>query len=299
MQKTKLKNYFYLHFLVFIWGFTAILGALISIDAIPLVWYRMGFAVIILALYFLFTKKSILISRKTLLKFLITGILIALHWIFFFSAIKSANVSIALVAMSTGALFTSLIEPFFFKRKLIMMELIFGLIVISGLYIIFNVESQYTLGIIYAILAALLWALFTTLNGLYIKHNEAVVISFYQLLFGVGFISVFLLVTGGYTKSVFTFTGTDLLYLLILSTVCTAYAFVASVRIMKHLTPFTVMLTTNMEPVYGILLAVFIFGEKEKMSPQFYLGATIIFVTVIINGIIKTKKNKNSPEAIS
>jgi drug/metabolite transporter (DMT)-like permease len=299
MQKTKLKNYFYLHFLVFIWGFTAILGALISIDAIPLVWYRMGFAVIILALYFLFTKKSILISRKTLLKFLITGILIALHWIFFFSAIKSANVSIALVAMSTGALFTSLIEPFFFKRKLIVMELIFGLIVISGLYIIFNVESQYTLGIIYAILAALLWALFTTLNGLYIKHNEAGVISFYQLLFGVGFISVFLLVTGGYTKSVFTFTGTDLLYLLILSTVCTAYAFVASVRIMKHLTPFTVMLTTNMEPVYGILLAVFIFGEKEKMSPQFYLGATIIFVTVIINGIIKTKKNKNSPEAIS
>ena len=161
MPKTKLKNYFLLHLLVFIWGFTAILGALISIDAIPLVWYRMLFATILIFVYFIIKKKSLRISPRAFLKFLFTGILIALHWVFFFSAIKIANVSIALVAMSTGALFTSIIEPFFFKRKLILLELIFGLIVISGLYLIFDTENTYTLGIIFALIASFLSALFT------------------------------------------------------------------------------------------------------------------------------------------
>ncbi|PHS54732.1 MAG: EamA family transporter [Lutibacter sp.] len=291
MLKTKLTNYLQLHLLVFIWGFTAILGALISIDAIPLVWYRMFFAVIFILIYFLISKKSLRIPPKALLKFLFTGIIIALHWIAFFSAIKIANVSIALVAMSTGALFTSLIEPLFFKRKLIFLELFFGLIVIAGLYLIFNVESNYTLGIIYALIASFLSALFTVLNGLYIKKHEADVITFYQLLFGVGFITFYVLATSNFSLSDFTLKNLDLIYLLILSSICTAYAFIVSVKIMKYLTPYTVMLTINLEPVYGIILAVIIFGEKEKMSSQFYIGATVIIITVIINGILKNKKN--------
>ena len=290
MPKTNLNNYLHLHFLVFIWGFTAILGALISVDAIPLVWYRMLFAVVFILIYFIIKKKSLKTSPKALLQFLFTGIIIALHWVAFFSAIKVANVSIALVAMSTGALFTSLIEPLFFKRKLILLELIFGLIVIAGLYLIFNVESQYTLGIIYALIASFLSALFTVLNGLYIKQHEAEVITFYQLLFGVGFITIFLLLTSGFSIQDFTLKNSDIFYLLILSSICTAYAFVVSVRIMKYLTPYTVMLTINLEPVYGIILAVLFFGEKEKMSPQFYIGAIVIVITVIINGIFKNKK---------
>ncbi len=291
MPETKLKNYLHLHFLVFIWGFTAILGALISIDAIPLVWYRMLLAAIIVFIYFLIIKKPFRISLQAMLKFLLGGILIALHWIFFFSAIKIANVSIALVAMSTGALFTSLIEPFFFKRKLILLELLFGLIVISGLYLIFSVENEYSLGIFYALIAAFLSALFTVLNGLFIKQYDAEVISFYQLLFGVAFISIFVLSTTGFQIENFTLTGSDILYLFILSSICTAYAFIISIKIMKYLTPYTIMLTINLEPVYGIILAVLIFGEKEKMSPQFYVGALIILITVIINGIIKNKKS--------
>jgi drug/metabolite transporter (DMT)-like permease len=290
MQKNKLNNYLHLHLLVFIWGFTAILGALISVDAIPLVWYRMLFAVVFILIYFLIKKKSLKTTPKALLKFLFTGITIALHWIAFFTAIKVANVSIALVAMSTGALFTSLIEPLFFKRKLILIELFFGLIVIAGLYLIFNIESQYTWGIIYALIASFLSALFTVLNGLYIKQHEAEVISFYQLLFGVGFISIFVLLTNDFSIQDFALKNSDIFYLLILSSICTAYAFVVSVKIMKYLTPYTVMLTVNLEPVYGIILAVLFFGEKEKMSPQFYLGAVIIVITVIINGIIKNKK---------
>lgn len=290
MPKTKLNNYLHLHLLVFIWGFTAILGALINIDAIPLVWYRMLFAVILVFIYFLFKKKNLKISKKAFVKFFISGILIALHWIAFFSAIKVSNVSIALVAMSTGALFTSLIEPLFFKRRLIFLELIFGLIVISGLYIIFNVESEHTLGIIYALIASFLSALFTVLNGLFIKQYNAETISFYQLFFGVVFITIYIYFTTGFTIEDFSLTTSDIIYLLILSSFCTAYAFIASVKIMKYLTPYTVMLTINLEPVYGIILAVLIFGEKEKMSPQFYIGALVILITVIVNGILKNKK---------
>lgn len=290
MPKTKLKNYLHLHVLVFIWGFTAILGALIKVDAIPLVWYRMLLATIFVFIYFIVYKKSLKVNTKALLKFFIGGVLIALHWVFFFSAIKVSNVSVALVSMSTGALFTSLIEPFFFKRKLIPLELVFGLIIVAGLYLIFNVESQYTLGIAYALIAAFLSALFTVLNGLYIKKHDAGVISFYQLFFGVVFITIYILFTTGFTAEIFTLTSSDVLYLFILSSICTAYAFIVSIKIMKHLTPYTVMLTINLEPVYAIILALLIFGDKEKMSTPFYFGALIILVTIIANGILKNKK---------
>jgi drug/metabolite transporter (DMT)-like permease len=290
MPKTNLNNYLHLHLLVFIWGFTAILGALINIDAIPLVWYRMLIATIIVFIYFIVRKKPLKVNLKALLKFFIGGVLIALHWIFFFSAIKVSNISVALVSMSTGALFTSIIEPFFFKRKLIPLELLFGLIVVGGLYLIFNVESEYTLGIVYALLAAFLSALFTVLNGLYIQKYNAEVISFYQLFFGVVFITIYILFTTGFTIESFGLTGLDMLYLFILSSICTAYAFIVSVKIMKHLTPYTVMLTINLEPVYAILLALLIFGDKEKMSAPFYFGALIILITVITNGILKNKK---------
>lgn len=290
MPRTKLKNYLHLHLLVFIWGFTAILGALIKVDAIPLVWYRMLLATIFVFIYFIVRKKTLKVGPKALLKFFIGGVLIALHWIFFFSAIKVSNISVALVSMSTGALFTSLIEPFFFKRRLIPLELIFGLIVVGGLYLIFNVESQYTLGIIYALLAAFLSALFTVLNGLYIQKNNAEIISFYQLFFGVAFITIYILFTTGFTAENFSLTNSDMLYLFILSSICTAYAFIVSVKIMKHLTPYTVMLTINLEPVYAIILALIIFGDKEKMSVPFYFGALIILITVITNGILKNKK---------
>lgn len=290
MPKTKLKNYLHLHLLVFIWGFTAILGALINIDAIPLVWYRMLLATVFVLIYFLIKRKPFKVSFKWMLKFLLGGVLIALHWIFFFSAIKVSNVSVALVAMSTGALFTSIVEPFFFKRRLIFLELLFGLIVVAGLYLIFNVESEYTLGIIYALIAAFLSALFTVLNGLYIKENDADVISLYQLFFGVAFITIYVLATTGFTLEAFSLTTSDIIYLLILSSICTAYAFIVSVKIMKYLTPYTVMLTINLEPVYAIILALIIFGEKERMSEQFYIGAIIILLTVITNGILKNKK---------
>ena len=290
MQESKLNNYLLLHLIVFIWGFTAILGALITIDAIPLVWYRMLLAVIFIAIYFIYKKKSFRVDKKGLVKFLFTGIIIALHWVFFFKAIKASNVSVALVTMSTGAFFAALIEPVFFKRKVNTLEIFLGLMVIGGLYIIFNFESQYKLGIIYALIASFLSALFSVLNGLFVKKYTADTISFYQLFFGVLFITAYLLVTNSFSISFFQIKTTDWLYLFILSSICTAYAFIASVHVMKYLSPYTVMLTINLEPVYAIILALLIFGDEEQMSSTFYLGAFIVLFVVLLNGIIKNRK---------
>ncbi|TCP21473.1 EamA domain-containing membrane protein RarD [Tenacibaculum skagerrakense] len=287
MQESKLKNYLLLHFIVFIWGFTAILGALISIEAIPLVWFRMLIAVVFICIYFLIKKKSFSIPKEAVLKFFITGAIIAVHWITFFKAIKVSNVSVALVTMSTGAFFTALIEPIFFKRRINPTEMIMGLLVVVGLYIIFNFESQYSLGIIYALISASLSALFAVLNGIFIKKYEADTISLYQLFFGVVVVTIFLAFKGSFTTDFFLLKSADWLYLTILGSICTAYAFIASVRVMKYLTPYTVMLTINLEPIYAIVLALIIFGEKEQMNVEFYYGAFIVLFVVLLNGILK------------
>tara|TARA_R110000787_G_scaffold84610_1_gene181243 strand:+ start:26143 stop:27021 length:879 start_codon:yes stop_codon:yes gene_type:complete len=290
MQNDKLLNYFHLHFIVFIWGFTAVLGDLITLDAVPLVWHRMLLGSLFVLIYIIYNKGRLKISLRSLLKFGFVGLIIALHWLAFFSAVKVSNVSITLAMMSTGAFFASLLEPLFFKRKIINYEVILGLIVIIGLYIIFKVESEYLYGILLALLASFLGALFSIFNGMMVKNHNASVISFYELLFGVLFITLYILFTDGFDVSFFKLSGSDWTYLVILASICTAYAFIASVHVMKWISPYTVMLTTNMEPVYGILLALLILGEKEYMSPTFYLGAIIILITVVLNGIIKTRK---------
>ncbi len=290
MQESKLKNYLHLHFIIFIWGFTAILGALISMEAIPLVWFRMSIASIFLWIYIKIKKKRLTIDRKTFVKFIIGGVIIALHWITFFLAIKSSNVSIALITMSTGAFFTSLIEPIFFKRRISKLELFLGLLVIAGLYIIFQVKGDYTLGITYGLISSFLSALFSVYNGVLVRKNVPIIMSFYQLFFGTVFISLLLLFTGKFSAEFFTISMNDWMYLIILGSICTAYAFSASVKIMEVLSPYTVMLSINLEPIYGVILAVLIFGDKEKMSPQFYYGAIIILIAVLLNGIIKNRK---------
>jgi len=291
MPNAKLKNYFHLHFLVFIAGFTAILGELISIQAIPLVWFRMGIATILMALYIRIMKINIKISARYVVRFCVAGIIIALHWITFFGSIKAANVSIALSMFSTGAFFASFIEPIIFKRRVIWYEIIFGILVIIGVFIITKSEIKYLLGIILGILSAFLSSLFAVINGKFLEKNSATVISFYEFLGGVLFVTIFIPLFGdGFSLGFFKLSGFDYGYLFILASVCTAYAFIASVYIMNYISPYTVILTYNLEPVYGIILALILFPESEIMSPQFYLGAIIIITVVILNGVIKNTK---------
>jgi drug/metabolite transporter (DMT)-like permease len=287
MQKSSLKSYLNLHLIVFIWGFTAILGALISIHADALVWYRMILAAAFLFLFILFKKGSFKIPIKEFFKLIFVGLMIAVHWIFFFEAIHVSNVSITLAVFSLGAFITSILEPVFYGRKVLWYEVLFGLIIITALGLILQVEIHYFTGILYAFFSIIIGVLFTLMNGKLIEKHEPSVITFYEFLAGVFFISIYFLIKNKFNVDFFILSANDWMYLLILSSVCTAYAFTASVKVMRILSPYTVMLTTSLEPVYGIVLAFFIIGGKEKMSVEFYIGAVLIVVTVILNGILK------------
>lgn len=294
MPNAKIKNYLHLHVLVFIAGFTAILGQLISIDAIPLVWYRMLFALVFIGVYVLISQAKIRIPLKSVLKLSFAGIIIALHWITFFGSIKASNVSIALAMFSTGAFFASLLEPLIYRRKIIRYEIFFGIIVIIGVYIITQSELEYLSGIILGIISAFLSSFFAVMNGKFLEKHTATVISFYEFISGVAFITIYLIFSeSGFTTDFFLLHVSDIIYLLVLASICTAYAFIASVYVMRYISPYTVVLTYNLEPVYGIILAIIIFPEKEKMSLNFYIGAAIVIAVVMINGILKnTKKLK-------
>lgn len=290
MPSVKFKNYLHLHFLVFIAGFTAIIGELVSIESVHLVWYRMLIAGVMMFLYLKYIRAKLKISIGTFIKFSIAGVIIALHWITFFEAINQSNVSITLAMFSTGAFFASFIEPIFFKRGIIWYEMLFGIIVIIGVWLITKTEMHYINGIILGIASALFSTLFAVINGRFIEKHTASVISFYEFLSGVLFISVYLLFKGDFDATFFVLSQSDWIYILILASICTAYAFIASVYVMKYISPFTVILTYNLEPVYGIILAIILFPETEKMSSQFYIGAILIISTVIINGILKNTK---------
>jgi len=300
MLNDKLKSYLFFHVIVLIWGFTAILGALISLEAIPLVWYRMLSASVFILIWILWKRKSLKLPPKKLWLIIIAGLVIAAHWLTFFGAIKVSNVSITLALLSTGAFFTSILEPIFYKRKFVWYEVVFGLIVMAGLYIIFNVETEHSVGILLGLTSAFLSAVFTLMNGKLVKHAAPSVISFYELLTGATAISIYLLVMtwisegeNGFNADFFNLVPSDWIYLFILSSICTAFAFIAAIAVMKHISPYTVMLTTNLEPVYGIVLAFLVFGNKEQMHPQFYYGAAIILSTVVLNGYLKTKRKIN------
>ncbi|GAA4281277.1 DMT family transporter [Gaetbulibacter aestuarii] len=294
MQNAKLKNYLHLHLLVFIAGFTAILGQLISINAIPLVWYRMVFACVFMFVYIKIRGIKLQLKSSSVVKLALAGIIIALHWITFFGSIKTSNVSIALAMFSTGAFFASLIEPLIFKRRIIWYEILFGLIVIFGVYIITKSEINHLTGIILGVLSAFLSAFFAVLNGRFIKSYSSTVISFYEFVSGMIAISIYLLIFSSefIQASFFNLSTSDFWYLIILASICTAYAFIAAVHVMRVISPYTVVLTYNLEPVYGIILAVFLFPEKESMSPSFYYGAILIISTVLINALLKNIRIK-------
>lgn len=293
MPNDKFKSYLHLHLIVFIWGFTAILGKLLSIDAIPLVWYRMFLASIFIFLYIKLKKIPLKITNRQVIKYVFGGIVIAVHWVTFFYAIKISNISIALATMSTGAFFTIFIEALYKKKRIDIKELIFGILAIIGLYIIYKSEISLQLGMLVALISSFLSALFSVFNADFVKTKSAVVISFYEICFGVLAITIFLLCNGQLLdSSFFELEPLDYLWLFILSSICTAYAFIVSVDLLKKLSAFTVMLTINLEPIYAIVLAIILFPENEKMTPNFYFGAALILLTVVANGVIKTVKKK-------
>lgn len=281
MKNQLLSSHLKLHFVVLIYGFTAILGKLISLPAPQLVWYRMFIAVIAFYFFLRWKKMDLSISREQFFKLFGIGLIVAIHWITFFGAIKISNVSVTLGCLATTTLFTSLLEPFFFRKRINAVEVIIGLLIILGLYLIFRFETRYSLGVIVALISAFLAGLFTVINKKMVMHQKASVISFYEMLGGLTGITIYLLFSGLGNSPLTLPSPIDFIYLLILGIICTAYAFAIQVDVMKHLSAYLVALTINLEPVYGIVIAYFLFGETEHMTGGFYLGTLIILTSVL------------------
>ena len=289
MQNDKLRNQLKLHFIVFIWGFTAILAALIKVDALALVWYRVLIAAFTL-IVFLKVKNFIFQENLgDLLKFLIGGVIVALHWATFFYAIKISTISTTLITLSTSAFFVVMIKPLFDGKKILIYEFILAIVAVIGFVIIFKVEKLYTQGILIALISALLVAIFSIYNSKLIRNYKAEKIAFYELFFAFLFMTLILIVKGSFNSAFFDLSKSDWFFIIILATICTAYPFVTATKLLEKMSPFTIVLTNNLEPVYGIILALIIFGDKEKMSWQFYIGAAIIFSSIFLNALIKNK----------
>lgn len=275
------KNLVILHFTVFIWGFTGILGKLISVSAVHLVWYRVLIASISLFFYFRFNRTEFKVSRAAFFKLVLTGALVGAHWILFFLSIKLSTVSVALVCFSSLTLFTAILEPLINKNRISGLEIISGLLIILGIFIIFKFETQYTKGIIAGLLCAMLASLFSIINSKMVKQVQAPIIAFYELTGAFFWITLFLLITRGFNSSIY-LNNHDVGYLILLGTVCTSLAYVAGVSVMRELSAFRVALVTNLEPVYGIIMSFVFFGDMNKMSTGFWIGAVIVLSTIFL-----------------
>lgn len=269
-----------LHIIVFILGFTAILGKLISISAFELVWYRMLFAFFFLYLLLLYKKIPVFTSLKETAIYIAVGLVVAAHWFTFFHAIKVSNVSVTLACLSTTTLFTGIVEPFVIKRRFYWLEAVLGVLIIVGLLLIFKFESRYSLGIFYALLSALLAGVFNVINKKLTPGRNATRMAFYEMLGGFVAISFYLFTRPGFTWHALEISMHDLFYLLLLASVCTAYAFTAIIELMKKISAYLVILSINLEPVYGVIMAYFIFGASEYMTSGFYIGTALIILCV-------------------
>lgn len=291
------KDYLQLHFLVLLWGFTAILGVLISIPAVEIVFYRTLLACIALGILLYFRKRSFRIGRLPAGKMVLTGLLIAGHWILFFAAARVATVSVCLAGMATATLWTSLIEPVALKRGIKLHEVILGLVILGGLYVIFRFEFNHAIGLSMAIASAFLSACFTVINGEFTKKHNGYMVTFYEMAGACFSIVLFFplytryFAPGGSLSLIPA--NLDWLWLGILALACTVYAYSAAVELQKRLSAFTVNITVNLEPVYGILLALLIFRDEEKMTSGFYWGTAIILAAVLAYPVlVKLERRK-------
>ncbi len=275
------KAFIQLHFAILLAGFTGILGKLITLKEGWLVWYRMLITSVALFLLFYFTGRLKRISRQDYMKIFGVGTILAMHWVTFYGSINYSNVSVALVCFSATGFFTAIFEPILEKRRESWQELLLGFMVIIGIYIIFHFDPQYKTGIILGIISASLAALFPIFNGQFLKKHSPETVTFYELSGGFIALSILMPIYIRFFPSErFIPNTSDFLWLLVLALFCTVLAFQLSLAALKKISAFTVNLSYNLEPVYGILLAFLVYRENEKLNNSFYIGLGIILLSV-------------------
>lgn len=287
------SDYLKLHFIVFLWGFSAILGKLVTIPAVEMVLYRTLLAALGMIIVITVTRGSFRVTPQQLLKLLLVGFIVGIHWIAFFGSARVSNVSVSLVGFATNSLWAALLEPLFNRTRIKKFELLLGLVVIAGLYIIFSFDFQYTLGLLLGLAAGFTSSLFAVFNSKLVKHTPPFTITLYEMTGAFLLIALFLpLYKNTWAE------GNDLhlipsaadwLYIALLAGVCSVYAYSVGVELMKRISVFLLQLTLNLEPVYGIIMAVIIFGDKEKMGLNFYIGTVLILSAVALYPVLKRR----------
>lgn len=284
-----------LHFLVIIWGFTAILGRLIEIPSVEIVFYRTMIASLGLWIVLVIGRKLRRISLREFVKIFFIGCLIGFHWITFFASARVSTISVCLAGMATTSLWTSLVEPIFLRRSIKVHEVVLGLFIIAGLSIIFSFSFEYATGLLLAVLSAFLAALFSVMNSTISSRYNHQFITFIEMIAACIITAAFFPFYTMFFSDGLQLTPStqDWVYLLILGLICTVYAYSEYVELMKRMTAYAINLVINLEPVYGIILAVLIFGEEEKMNAEFYLGTAVILIAVFGYPFINSRLKKN------
>lgn len=276
------KAYFELHIAVFLFGFTAILGDLITLSAIELVWYRVLIAGISFLFFFRVRNSLKKLPRELVIKYLLIGAVAALHWVTFFGSIKLANASVALICLATTSFMTSIMEPIIVKRPFYWYESALSVLIIPGMVLIVqSLDSAFYLGMVIGFTSAFLASVFGILNKKLIRRSDPLTISAIEMGGAWLFLSLILPIlylAGGELN--LKPEPKDWLYLLVLALLCTTLAYALSLKALQHLSAFATALTINLEPIYGILLAIVILQDHHDLSAQFYLGGSMILVAV-------------------
>ncbi|MBN8823646.1 MULTISPECIES: DMT family transporter [unclassified Spirosoma] len=302
--KPTFTDYLQLHFIVLIWGFTAILGKLLApLDASGVVLFRTVLAVVGMGLVLLGRKQNLNVASTDYWRLLATGGLIGLHWVLFFLAARLANVSVCLAGMATSSLWASVLEPLVLRRRVRPIEVVLGAVVMLGLYLIFRFEFDKVVGLTVAVLSAMLSSLFTIINSRFTQRYNALVISFYEMI-GASVAALCLWLLVQWTASADAAVSAQYvpespwqwLWLLVLSLVCTVYAYSIGVSLLRKFSPYMAVLTVNLEPVYGILLAVLIFGDTERMTLGFYGGTLVILAAVLAYPFLNSRFTKTQAQ---
>ncbi|MBK5278543.1 MAG: DMT family transporter [Bacteroidia bacterium] len=287
------QDYLKLHFIVFLWGFTAILGKLISIPNVEMVFYRTLLASVGMGVFIFLAKGTFKIQTTDLIKLLATGLIVAVHWLTFFGSGRISNPSTSLVGFATCSFWAALLEPLFKGKKIQPLEIGLGIVVMVGLSIIFSFGFQYPMGLFLGIISGVTAALFSIINSKMISRVAATTITFYQMIGATLGILLFLPAYKQFWTVDSTLqwvpTAMDWVYLCTLAWVCSVYAYSAAIELMKRLSVFIIQLTLNLEPLYGIILALAVFGQQEVMGINFYAGTLIIISAVVFYPYLKKK----------
>ena len=280
-----------IHFCVLLWGFTAILGKLITLPALPLVWWRMLLVVATLALVPRVWRGLRALPPRLLLAYAGIGVLVALHWLTFYGAIKLANASVAATCIALAPVFTAVIEPWVARRPFRPRELALGVAVLPGVALVVGgVPEGMRLGVAVGALSALLVAVFGSFNKRLVEHADPLTVTAVEL--GAGTLALtalapLLAFLPGFTSELFVLPGLgDGTLLLVLALGCTLLPFALSLVALRHLSAYTVQLATNLEPVYAIVLAALLLGEQRELTPLFYLGVAVILGAVFLDPLL-------------